>query len=106
MIAVIKTGGKQYTVEEKNKIKVEKIAKKEGSSIAFDNVLLIADKTGKQVKVGKPKVSQAKVEGKAIEHGRAKKVKVVKYKNKTRYLRNRGHRQPYTLVEITKIPNA
>lgn len=103
MIAVIKTGGKQYTVKAKDKIKVEKISKPEGSKVNFDEVLLLADKTGKQVKIGQPKVSQASVEGKILKHDRADKVTVIKYKNKTRYRRVIGHRQAFTLVEIEKV---
>ena len=100
-IAVIKTGGKQYTVKEGDKLKIEKIDKKENAKIKFET-LMIATTDGKDVDLGKPSLG-AKVEAKILEHDRAKKINVVKYKNKTRYLRNKGHRQNYTEVEILSI---
>ncbi|MFC1598283.1 50S ribosomal protein L21 [Patescibacteria group bacterium] len=104
MIAVIKTGGKQYKVEEGDKLKVEKLDKaEEGKSISFDEVLMVGEKTGAKVHVGTPTVSGAKVEAKVLQQGRARKVEVRKFKAKSRYSRNYGHRQPFTEVEITKI---
>lgn len=100
-IAVIRTGGKQYTVKEGDKIKIEKIDKKEEAKVKFET-LLIATTDGKTVDVGKPTLGE-KVEAKVLEHDRNKKINVVKYKNKTRYLRNKGHRQNYTKVEIISI---
>lgn len=100
-IAVIRTGGKQYTVKEGDKIKIEKIDKKEESKVKFET-LLIATTDGKAVDIGKPTLGD-KVEAKVLEHDRNKKINVVKYKNKTRYLRNKGHRQNYTKVEIISI---
>jgi large subunit ribosomal protein L21 len=99
-LAVIKTGGKQYKVSARDRIKVEKLRVKEGESFEFSEVLLVAD--GKDVKVGKPKV-EAKVAGKVLMQGRAKKVNVVKYKPKTRYKKVYGHKQPFTEVKIEKI---
>ena len=100
-IAVIKTGGKQYKVKEGQQIKVEKLDKKEGAKVSFDT-LLIATTDAKEVNIGKPGLGK-KVEGKVVEQGRNKKVSVIKFKNKTRYLRNKGHRQAYSKVEIKKI---
>lgn len=100
-IAVIKTGGKQYKVKAGETIKIEKLDKKEGSKVKFDT-LMIATTDGKEVNLGKPSLGD-KVEGKITEQGKDKKVLVTKYKNKTRYLRNIGHRQPFTKVEITSI---
>ena len=100
-LAVIKTGGKQYKVKKGDKVKIEKLDKKEGSKVAFDT-LLIASSDGKEVNLGKPSLGK-KVEGKILEQGRDKKISVIKYKNKTRYLRNKGHRQSFTKVEITSI---
>jgi len=100
-IAVIKTGGKQYKVKEGDVLKIEKIDKKEGSKINFET-LLIADSDGKDLDIGKPLV-KGKVEGKILEQARDKKISVIKYKSKTRYLRNKGHRQAYSKIEITKI---
>ena len=101
MIAVIKTGGKQYVVSPGDKIKIEKLSKKEGSEIAFSEVLLL--EKGRQLEIGSPLVKGVKVAGKILEHGKGKKKIVFKYKSKKRYIVKKGHRQPYTLVEITKI---
>lgn len=103
MIAVIKTGGKQYKVKEKKIIKIEKLDAKVGDKVEFSEVLLTADDNGKGVKIGQPLVEGAKVSAKVIENGRDKKIEVVKYKPKTRYKKVVGHRQPYTKVEIVKI---
>ncbi|MFA5359063.1 MAG: 50S ribosomal protein L21 [Patescibacteria group bacterium] len=100
-IAVIKTGGKQYTVAAKDKVKIEKINAKQGDNFEFNDVLLVAD--GDDVKVGKPVVSGAKVIAKIVKQGRAEKVSVVKYKRKTRYRKNVGHRQSFTEIQIEKI---
>lgn len=103
MFAVIRTGGKQYKVEEGDKLKIEKLDRKEGASVSFNDVLLVSEKEGANMKLGKSKVSGAKVEAKVLEQGRARKIDVIKYKNKTRYKRKIGHRQLFTQVEITKI---
>ncbi len=101
MFAVIKTGGKQYKVEAGTTLKVEKLEVEDGKDITFDEVLLIAD--GENITVGKPFVKGAKVVAKIASHGRAKKIIVFKYKNKTRYSVKRGHRQHFTEIEITDI---
>ncbi len=100
-IAVIKTGGKQYKVKPGDKIKIEKLDKKANDKVKFET-LLVADSDGKDLNLGKPGLG-AKVEGKIIEQGRGKKITVVKYKNKIRYKRTLGHRQPYSKVQITGI---
>ena len=100
--AIIETGGKQYIVSPKNKIKIEKLPGKEAEEIVFDKVLLISP-DDKSAKIGKPYVDGAKVTGKILKQGRAKKIKIFKYKSKTRYRRRAGHRQDYTEVEIIKI---
>lgn len=101
MFAVISTGGKQYLVSPGQKIKIEKIDKKEGSGITFSEVLLL-EKT-KKVEIGTPLVRGAKVVGKVLGHGKGKKVIIFKYKAKKRYKIKKGHRQPFTEVEITEI---
>jgi large subunit ribosomal protein L21 len=103
MIAVIETGGKQYLVKKDDKLKIEKLEGKEGEEIVFDRVLLVADEKGGDVKVGTPIVEGATVKAKIVEHGRSKKVRVVKYKRKIRYRRIFGHRQHFTEIEITEI---
>ncbi len=100
-IAVIKTGGKQYKVKSDQTIKIEKLDKKEGAKVKFDT-LMIASVDGKELNLGKPSLGE-KVEGKVVEQGRDKKVTVIKYKNKTRYKRTLGHKQPFTKVEVTSI---
>ena len=101
MFAVIETGAKQYRVAPGDKIKVEKLNVEEGSNFVFDKVLLIQE--GEDTKLGKPYLDGAKVEGKVLRNGRAKKVIVFKFKPKKRYRKKAGHRQPFTEVEITKI---
>ncbi|MBU1684041.1 50S ribosomal protein L21 [Patescibacteria group bacterium] len=100
-IAIIKTGGKQYKVKQGQIIKVEKLDEKMNEKIKFDT-LMTANTDGKEVDIGKPSLGE-KVEGKIIEQGRNKKISVVKYKNKTRYKRNLGHKQMFSKVEITNI---
>lgn len=100
-IAVITTGGKQYLVSPGKRIKVEKLAKKEGSEVVFDEVLLL-DREGK-TEVGTPKIAGAKVKGKVVKQGKAKKVIIFKFKAKKREKTKKGHRQPYSEVEILKI---
>ena len=101
MLAVIRTGGKQYLVSPGQKIKIEKVEAKEGSEIKFDEVLLL--EKGKKLEIGTPLVKEVKVTGKIIRHGKGKKVIVFKYKPKTRYKVKKGHRQPFTEVEIIEI---
>ena len=102
MIAIIKTGSKQYKVKEKDLLKIEKIEGELGSEIIFDNVLLISDDAKNEVQIGMPNLDK-KVIGKIKAQGKAKKIDVIKFKNKTRYTRKYGHRQPYTEVEIISI---
>jgi large subunit ribosomal protein L21 len=101
MFAIIRTGGKQYSVEKGTVLKIEKLDKKEGEEIIFDDILLLENKS--DISVGTPKVEKAKVVAKVLSQGRGKKQIVFKYKNKTRYSVKNGHRQPYTEVEITDI---
>lgn len=101
MIAVIKTGGKQYKVSPGDKIKIEKIEGKEGKEIAFKDVLLV--EKNRKLEIGTPLVKGAKVIGKILSQGKDKKIIIFKYKPKTRYKKKAGHRQPFTEVEIIKI---
>ncbi len=103
MLAVIKTGGKQYLVQPGDKIKVEKLDKKEGEEFSFSDVLLV--EKSKKIEIGNPLVKDAKVEARVLKHGRGDKIIVFKYKPKKRYSRKIGHRQPYTEIEITGIKN-
>ena len=104
MLAVIKTGGKQYLVSPGDKIKVELLEAEAGKEITFGEVLL-CDKTGdgKAMQVGTPLVSGAKVTARVLIHGKGKKLIIFKYKPKKRYKRKIGHRQQFTEVEIVDI---
>lgn len=101
--AVIQTGGKQYKVSKGSFISIEKIKGeyKKGDKISFDKVLLVDD--GKDTTIGMPYIAGAKVNAEIVEIGRARKILVVKYKQKSRYLRRKGHRQPYFKVKIISI---
>ncbi len=101
MLAVIKTGGKQYLVQPGDKIKIEKINEEENKEVTFKEVLLV--EKNKKLEIGAPLVKGAFVVGKILGQGKDKKVIVFKYKPKTRYKKKTGHRQPFTEVEITKI---
>ncbi|MCD4704859.1 50S ribosomal protein L21 [bacterium] len=96
-LAIIKTGGKQYKVKKGDKLKVEKLEGEVNSKIALDDVLLFID--GDKLELGKPNLEK-KVEAKILQQGRAKKIRVEKYKNKTRYHKVYGHRQHFTELEI------
>ncbi len=98
--AVIETGGKQYVVRQGDKLKIEKLASKDGK-ITFDKVLFHAN--GSTVSIGTPYVSGTKVEATVKGDGRGKKVLVMKYKQKSRYLKRNTHRQPFTEIEITSL---
>jgi len=99
--AVIKTGGKQYRVQQGDVIFVEKLNAQADEAVTFDEVLLVGD--ADQSKVGTPVVKGAKVEGKVLAQVKGKKIVVYKYKAKKNERKKQGHRQPYTKVEITAI---
>lgn len=101
--AVIMTGGKQYKVSVGETLKIEKLAgePKVGDILFFDKVLLTDD--GSKTIVGAPFIEKAKVEAELKEIGKAKKVNVLKYLQKSRYLKTRGHRQPFMRIEVKKI---
>ena len=101
MIAVIKTGGKQYLVKPGDKIKIEKIKTAEGKEVTFKSVLLL--EKNKSLEIGTPFVKDAKVIAKVLSQGKDKKIIIFKYKPKTRYKKKTGHRQPYTEIEIIGI---
>jgi len=99
--AVIKTGGKQYRVQQGDVIFVEKIDSQADEAVTFEEVLLVND--GDQTKIGAPTVAGAKVEGKVLGQVKGQKIVVYKYKAKKNERKKQGHRQPYTKVEITAI---
>ena len=97
-LAIIKTGGKQYIVSPGQKLKIEKLEGEEGDKIVFDEVLLAVENNKTQI--GQPLVAGASVSAKILKQDRADKITIFKYKSKKRAKVKRGHRQPYTLVEI------
>lgn len=101
MHAVMVTGGKQYRVSEGDKVRVELLPAAEGSTVEFEQVLLLSD--GENVTVGKPYVADGKVTATVRTHGRSKKIRVIKFKRRKGYMRTQGHRQSYTELEITGI---
>lgn len=101
MLAVILTGGKQYLVSPGQKIKVEKLAKKESEEVVFDKILLI--EKSRKVEIGTPYVDGAKVTAKVLGEGKNRKVIAFRYGAKKRLRRKKGHRQQFTEVEIKTI---
>ena len=101
-IAIIATGGKQYLVSEGTVLDIEKIPSKVGDKIVFDQVLLIDD--GTTMTIGAPNLEGAKVSAEHIAEGREKKVTVIRYRQKSRYFKKKGHRQAFSKVKITALP--
>jgi large subunit ribosomal protein L21 len=99
--AIIESGGKQYRVSAGTKVKIEKLDAEPGGSVSFDKVLLQVD--DEKVKIGTPYIPGAKVAAKISREGRNRKVIVFKYHSKTRQRKKKGHRQPFTEVEVTSI---
>jgi large subunit ribosomal protein L21 len=101
MYAVIKTGGKQYTVKKGDVLKIELLPDDVGKEIQFKEVLMIAD--GDKVTCGTPLVANAKVKAEVIDHGRHKKVRIIKFRRRKHHMKRMGHRQYYSQVKITAI---
>jgi large subunit ribosomal protein L21 len=101
--AVIQTGGKQYKVAPGESLTIERLpgAPKVGSKVIFDQVLLVND--GSKTLVGAPTVTGASVHATLVEEGKGKKVIVIRYRNKSRYFKKNGHRQPFMKVTIDAI---
>ena len=101
MYAIIETGGKQYKVQNGDQLRVEKLSAEAGNTVVFDKVLACGE--GSDIKVGTPYLEGLTVEGEVVESGKGDKVIIFKYKAKKDYRKKQGHRQPYTLVEITSV---
>lgn len=101
MYSIIETGGKQYKVSEGDIIKIEKIQGKVGDQIELKDVLLVCQ--GSDIKVGNPKLENAKVMGEILDHDKDKKVVVFKHKRRKNYRKKQGHRQEFTNIKITSI---
>ena len=100
MIAVIETGGKHYLVKTGQSLKIEKIEAKEGEKVVFDKVLLTAKDDGSDVKIGTPYLEGVTIETEIEKQGRSKKIRVVKFKRKTRQHTVRGHRQHFSKIKV------
>jgi large subunit ribosomal protein L21 len=101
MYAVFSTGGKQYRATTGDVLKVEKIEAEKGATVELDKVLMVGE--GEDVKIGAPYLDGGKVTALVVDHGRADKIKVLKFKRRKNYLKRQGHRQYFTQIEITGI---
>lgn len=101
MYAIVEISGKQYKVQEGDIVFVDRLESEEGAKLEFDKVLLISD--GKKLTIGESEIKNAKVEAVVVGNGKAKKVLVYKYKAKKNERKMKGHRQPYTKIQIEKI---
>lgn len=97
MFAIFETGGKQYKVQKGDVIYVEKLEEKEGKNVSFSNVLMVDSH------VGSPYLKGASITCKVEKQGKHKKIKIIKHKRYSRYLKRQGHRQPYTKLVVTSI---
>lgn len=104
MYAVILTGGKQYRVQPNEVLAIEKLESDPGEKVSFDKVLLVAD--GDKVSVGAPFLDKALVSGEVVNHGRAGKISIIKFKRRKHHMKHIGHRQYFTKVKITEIKQA
>ena len=100
MYAIIKTGGKQYRVQENDVLKVEKLNAAVGETVTFDEVVAVG---GDKLQVGTPFVEGCAVQAEVLEQGKNEKVIIFKYKAKKDYRKKQGHRQPYTMIKITSL---
>ncbi len=104
MYAVIQSGGKQFRVSEGNQLRVEKLMATVGETVTLDRVLLVAN--GDQVTAGTPFVPGCQVQAEVLAHGRAKKVKILKFRRRKHHMKRQGHRQYFTELRITGIQAA
>ena len=101
MYAIIETGGKQYRVAEGQTLKIEKLEAEAGHTVDFDRVLMVGE--GESARFGTPMVDGAKVLAEVISHGRADKIRIIKFRRRKHHMKSAGHRQYYTQVKITKV---
>lgn len=100
MYAIVKTGGKQYKVAEGDLVKVEKIEGEAGTSVSLSPILVV---DGSSVTSAADALSKVSVSGEIVEQTKGPKIRIHKFKNKTRYHKRQGHRQKLTVVKITGI---
>ncbi|WP_343128443.1 50S ribosomal protein L21 [Buchnera aphidicola (Kurisakia onigurumii)] len=101
MYAVFNNGGKQYKVSEGDIIKLEKLNYESGKKIKFKKVMLISD--AKEIYIGKPYLLDTNIEALIDNHGKGKKIKIIKFNCRKHYKKQQGHRQFFTQVKIIKI---
>ena len=101
MYAVFKTGGKQNRESAGETLNIEKLEEEHGKKVTFNEVLMIT--AGKNVQVGSPLVDKASVEAKVISQGKGKKVNILKFKRRKHSMKQQGHRQLFTEIQIAKI---
>lgn len=101
MYVVFKTGGKQYRATTGDILKVEKIEAEKGSTVELDQVLMVGE--GDDVRVGAPFLEGGKVTATVVDHGRLKKIKIIKFRRRKHHRKQMGHRQYFTQIEITGI---
>jgi len=101
MYAVIQTGGKQYRVEEGSTLKIEKLELVTGENVEFDKVLMV--QTDDAIKIGQPYIEGGKVTATVTSQGRHKKIKIIKFKRRKHHMKQMGHRQYYTEIQINGI---
>ena len=101
MYAVIKTGGKQYRVASGEVLNVETLTADVGSTVSFDEVLMVGE--GESVKIGAPTVAGSSVKAEVVAHGRGEKIRIIKHRRRKHYHKEQGHRQNFTQVKITEI---
>jgi large subunit ribosomal protein L21 len=101
MYAVFATGGKQYRASTGDILKIEKLNAEKGATVELDQVLMVGE--GDDVKVGSPYLKGGKVTATVVEHGRGKKIRILKFKRRKHHMKKMGHRQDFTQIEITGI---
>jgi large subunit ribosomal protein L21 len=101
MYAVIRTGGKQYRVEQGAQLRVETLAAEVGAPVSFGEVLMVGE--GEAVKLGTPTLQGAQVKATVVGHGRGDKVKIFKMRRRKHYQKHQGHRQNFTEIRIDEI---
>ncbi|AJQ45413.1 50S ribosomal protein L21 [Ureaplasma diversum] len=97
MFAIFQTGGKQYKVQQGEKIYVEKLDLEVGAKIKFDEVIMV------EGKIGTPFVKGASIEASVVKNGKQRKIHIIKFKSKKHHMKRQGHRQPYTQLVIDAI---
>jgi large subunit ribosomal protein L21 len=102
MYAIIEDGSHQFRVREGDRIRVDRRDGKAGDELVFSKVLLITEQNGNPT-IGTPAVDGARVVGRIVNQFRAKKIIIQKFRRRKNVRRRNGHRQPYTMVQITSV---